>query len=75
MLFRSLGRAQRVREAVEKLVLRPSGKDVGSITISIGLAQFPANGSTVEDLLSAADKALYEAKSAGRNRVVVATDI
>lgn len=71
----ALGRAQRVREAVEKLVLRPSGKDVGSITISIGLAQFPANGSTVEDLLSAADKALYEAKSAGRNRVVVATDI
>lgn len=71
----ALGRAQRVREAVEKLVLRPSGKDVGVITISIGLAQFPANGSTVEDLLSAADKALYEAKNAGRNRVVVATDI
>ncbi|MBK7000045.1 MAG: diguanylate cyclase [Rhodoferax sp.] len=71
----ALGRAQRVREAVEKLVLRPSGKDVGVITISIGLAQFPANGSTVEDLLSAADKALYEAKNAGRNRVVVATDM
>ncbi len=69
----AMERAQRVREAVEKLVLRPSGKEVGTVTISIGLAQFPTHGNTVEDLLLAADKALYEAKHAGRNRVVVAT--
>jgi diguanylate cyclase (GGDEF)-like protein len=70
---RALERAQRVRQQVEQLVLRPSGKDVGVVTISIGLAQFPAHGSTVEALLLAADKALYEAKNSGRNRVVVAT--
>lgn len=63
-------RAERVRQAVEQLVLRPSGKDVGTVTISIGLSQFPAHGTTVEALLLAADRALYEAKSAGRNRVV-----
>lgn len=69
----ALERAQRVRQEVEQLVLRPSGKDVGTITISIGLSQFPTHGSTADTLLLAADKALYEAKSAGRNRVVVAS--
>jgi diguanylate cyclase (GGDEF)-like protein len=69
----ALERAQRVRQAVEQLVLRPSGKEVGTVTISIGLSQFPTHGTTVEALLLAADKALYEAKSAGRNRVVVAS--
>ncbi len=68
----ALERAQQVCQEVEKLVLHPSGKDVGTVTVSIGLSHFPAHGSTVETLLSAADKALYEAKNAGRNRVVVA---
>lgn len=69
----ALEHAQRVRHEVEQLVLHAGGKEVGRITISIGLAQFPAQGSTVEALLLAADKALYEAKAAGRNRVVVAS--
>lgn len=70
---RAFERAQRVRQEVEQLVLHTAGKDVGSITISIGLAHFPAHGNTVEALLTAADKALYEAKNSGRNRVVVAS--
>jgi diguanylate cyclase (GGDEF)-like protein len=41
----------------------------GSITISAGLASFPENGSTLEELLAHADQALYVAKSRGRNRV------
>jgi diguanylate cyclase (GGDEF)-like protein len=41
----------------------------GSITISAGLAAFPENGSTLEELLAHADQALYVAKSRGRNRV------
>lgn len=69
----ALERAQRVRMQVEQLVLHAAGKDVGSITISIGMAQFPAHGTTVDALLLAADKALYEAKSAGRNRVLLAS--
>ena len=69
----ALARAERVRQEVQELVLHAAGKEVGRITISIGLAQFPAQGSTVEALLLAADKALYEAKGAGRNRVVVAS--
>lgn len=41
----------------------------GSITISAGLAAFPDNGSTYEELIAHADQALYVAKSRGRNRV------
>ncbi len=40
-----------------------------SITISAGLACFPDNGSTYEELIAHADQALYVAKSRGRNRV------
>lgn len=65
-------RAEQVRQKVEKLVLHASGKDLVTVTISIGLSQFPKHGTTVDALLLAADRALYEAKSAGRNRVVVA---
>ncbi len=40
-----------------------------SVTISQGLAQFPDHGRTVDDLIAAADGALYAAKAAGRNCV------
>lgn len=69
----ALERAEQLRQKVEQLVLHTAGAELGSITISIGLAKFPTHGTTVEALLLAADKALYQAKSAGRNRVVVAT--
>jgi len=49
-----------------------NGRSLGEITISIGVAVFPANGSTPQELLAAADSALYQAKSEGRDRVVVA---
>ena len=41
-------------------------------TVSIGIANFPENGDSLEQLLSAADTALYSAKQAGRNQVVKA---
>ncbi|MBN1515854.1 diguanylate cyclase [Candidatus Sumerlaeota bacterium] len=41
------------------------------ITISLGVAVYPEHGQTGEDLLLAADSALYRAKHAGRNRVIV----
>jgi diguanylate cyclase (GGDEF)-like protein len=46
-------------------------KKVGKeITISVGVASYPENNSDLEEILSKADKALYEAKQKGRNRVV-----
>jgi diguanylate cyclase (GGDEF)-like protein len=66
-------RAEQVRAGVEALSLHAAGKALGTVTISIGLAQFPTHGRSVAELLIAADKALYEAKRTGRNRVVIAT--
>jgi two-component system cell cycle response regulator len=42
-----------------------------AVTFSVGIAGFPQNGSSGEELLAAADHALYEAKVAGRNRVTL----
>ena len=42
-----------------------------NITMSMGISWYPKHGETKEDLLRAADRALYAAKNAGRNRVAV----
>jgi diguanylate cyclase (GGDEF)-like protein len=44
--------------------------DGGKITLSVGVAEFPTHGKTPDAMLAAADAALYEAKNAGRDRVV-----
>ncbi len=41
----------------------------GRITFSLGVATFPDDATTIQDILNAADVALYHAKSRGRNRV------
>ena len=65
--------AERLRTIIENrpFVLKSSGQEI-NITASLGLAINTASVETPEQLLKQADKALYEAKSAGRNRVVVA---
>ena len=60
------------REAQGMAILH-SGKPLGQITISAGVAAYPAHGRTSQELFAAADAALYRAKHAGRNCVVVAT--
>jgi diguanylate cyclase (GGDEF)-like protein len=47
-------------------------QDSATVTISIGVATCPEDGSSQEELLKKADEALYEAKRQGRNRVSVA---
>jgi diguanylate cyclase (GGDEF)-like protein len=44
----------------------------GSLTLSIGVAEYPDGGDTPEELIATADAAMYKAKNAGRNQVVVA---
>jgi len=44
----------------------------GRITLSIGIAEFPAHGDSPEAVIASADGAMYEAKRGGRDRVALA---
>lgn len=61
--------AERMREAVEGK-LNEGNAWTQRITVSVGVATFPEDGKTAEEVLEAADQALYVAKRQGRNRVV-----
>jgi diguanylate cyclase (GGDEF)-like protein len=61
--------AGRIRDAVASVPLDTDGKRVES-TVSIGLAGHPADGNTLDAVVARADRAMYQAKQAGRNRVV-----
>jgi diguanylate cyclase (GGDEF)-like protein len=63
--------AERIRIKVEKH--RFPNEEIqpgGVLTISIGIAVYPDNATNMEDAIVAADRALYFAKTSGRNRVV-----
>ncbi len=64
-------RAEQLRDGVKLLNVRHARKSLGTITISVGMAVFPDHASEAEALVKAADIALYQAKQAGRDRVVV----
>jgi len=62
--------AGRIRNAVAALALTHEGSPIGHLSVSIGVAVAEAFSSQERDsLVKAADKALYEAKREGRNRV------
>ncbi len=64
----ALRRAEQIRMRVEATPVELR-REVARITVSIGVAGFPADASTVEQLLQAADRRLYHAKRSGRNQV------
>lgn len=65
--------AERVRLAIEDTPLEISDKKI-AITVSIGIAGFPENGTEIEEIMHKADKALYRSKQNGKNRVTVISD-
>jgi len=62
---------ERVRAAVGRLELPPGGPP--SISVSVGVAVATAPDQPIADLVEAADRALYEAKRTGRDRVLAAS--
>ncbi len=62
--------AERLREAVENYVLEVEDDQVIDwVTVSIGVAAYPVNGETIDNVITAADNAVYEGKKQGGNRV------
>ena len=64
-------RAEELRVLVRNLSVEHQGHALGRITISIGVATSPVDGSSGEALLLASDAALYSAKAQGRDRTLV----
>lgn len=65
-------RAEDLLKMVQTITPPIKGQQAGHITISIGIALYPDHGASSNELIEAADKALYEAKKGGRNRSVLA---
>ncbi|MBA2709590.1 MAG: diguanylate cyclase [Tatlockia sp.] len=68
-------RAEALRASISKLHIKYGAQQVGSITMSIGLAIYPEDAKTSTELIEAADKALYFAKNNGRNQVALFSKI
>ncbi len=68
--------AERCRAKIKALGIEHSNnEDKGKVTISIGAATaIPSGKNQFQDLFNAADEALYEAKSSGRDCTVIRTD-
>jgi diguanylate cyclase (GGDEF)-like protein/PAS domain S-box-containing protein len=60
-----------IREAVKHLSLHNRGQTLGTVTVSAGIAAYPTHGDNSEDLIHAADEALYRAKKAGRDCIFI----
>jgi diguanylate cyclase (GGDEF)-like protein len=65
-------RAEAIRTGAAQLeIKKEDGRTLGPVTLSLGVALFPENATSMASVLAAADEALYRAKSQGRNRVVM----
>lgn len=64
-------RIEKLRKKIEDIVLHYGDKTLPNVTISAGVAMFPSDGDMPQELMKAADQALYRAKSAGRNQVML----
>lgn len=67
-----LQRLDDLRVTIERLSIKFGNHQLPQVTVSIGVAIYPSHGGNRLELLNRADQALYVAKEAGRNRLIVA---
>ncbi len=71
-LERARERAEQLSEGITRITVQYDNQSCGNISASFGVAVFPKQGTSPEAILKAADAALAQAKSEGRNRVILA---
>ena len=64
-------RISAIAAGVRSMGTRVMGRDLPPVTFSAGVATLPEHGDDAEQLVRAADRALYMAKETGRDRVLV----
>jgi diguanylate cyclase (GGDEF)-like protein len=70
----TLKKAEMIRKKLGKIYILCENQRI-SVTVSIGIAAYPIHGSSVNELISRADEALYIAKENGKNQVVLAPEV
>ena len=68
----AMKRAEAIREGIASMPVTVAGRNLGGVTVSVGVATLATHAHEPAELITAADAALYEAKRGGRNRVVAA---
>lgn len=66
-------KAEAIREAIAQRRVVMHGSALPRITASLGIASYPLHGERMEELISCADAALYQAKASGRNRIIASS--
>jgi diguanylate cyclase (GGDEF)-like protein len=61
--------AEKIRQGVSEMIVEAGGQQIGT-SMSIGVVTFPEDGQTADELMIAADEAMYSSKRLGKNRVV-----
>ncbi len=61
--------AEKIRQSASELVVDTGGRRI-STSLSIGVVSYPEDGQTADELMIAADEAMYSSKRLGKNRVV-----
>ncbi|RSN47184.1 GGDEF domain-containing protein [Amycolatopsis sp. WAC 04197] len=76
----SVAVAERIRQRISEMVIKTQDNEGNDVVIeqrtaSVGVATFPLDGRTIDEVMASADASVYAAKRNGRNRVVSSPDL